>query len=259
MAEQENPFREYDQQIEKVLKQKERKYGLTKSQIITREVIEGWIAGNPADVKIIFTHCVDMLVDFIEAILRMRHEAEDIAQDVFTHIWENRERIDPARNFKGYLFTIARTMAYKQLRTRKMGERFMDYAAAAANTPPLTPYDQYLANETAMFVKVYLDNLPPQRKRVYEMSRRDGKSDAEIAAELSLSVSTVRNHLKLTMRGVKDLLALSIMLFALSSQSASQILERYDTGKIFAMNHRSLEKRMESRGKTAGEPSAALV
>ncbi len=224
MAEIDNHFSEYDRKIEKVLKEKERTYGRAGSGIITRSVLEGLCAGDHDSYRTIFLHSADMLIDFIQSLIRVRHEAEDIAQEVLTYIWVNREKIDPSRNFKGYLFTIARTMAYKELRSRKMGERFMDYSYNTTPDLSIAPDEAFIARETAMFVDVYLDNMPPQRKRVYEMSRREGKSDAEIAAELELSVSTVRNHLKLAIRGVKDLLALSIILFALSHHSAAQIL-----------------------------------
>ncbi|WP_157752864.1 sigma factor-like helix-turn-helix DNA-binding protein [Chitinophaga sp. MD30] len=45
--------------------------------------------------------------------------------------------------------------------------------------------------------------MPEQRKQVYQLSREHGQSHKEIAAQLSLSPATVRNHLNLALQYIR--------------------------------------------------------
>ncbi|MBA3675759.1 MAG: sigma-70 family RNA polymerase sigma factor [Chitinophagaceae bacterium] len=51
-----------------------------------------------------------------------------------------------------------------------------------------------------------IDQLSPQRKKVFILSREQGLSQAEIAEQLDLSPSTVNNHLTEALRSVKEYL-----------------------------------------------------
>ena len=49
--------------------------------------------------------------------------------------------------------------------------------------------------------------LPPQQKKVYILSRRDGMKQQEIAKELNISLETVKKHMVLALRFCKKLSA----------------------------------------------------
>lgn len=59
------------------------------------------------------------------------------------------------------------------------------------------------AGELSAVVGRILESMPPQRRRIFSMSRKDGLSDAEIAERLGLSVRTVNKHIELALKDIR--------------------------------------------------------
>jgi RNA polymerase sigma factor (sigma-70 family) len=72
-----------------------------------------------------------------------------------------------------------------------------------------TPADIIELQEIQGVVKQVVDQMPAQRKRIYRMSREEGKKPAEIADELLLSVSTVKNTLSQALKEIRAALSVS--------------------------------------------------
>ena len=48
-----------------------------------------------------------------------------------------------------------------------------------------------------------VENMPPQRRKIFLMSRIDKMSNKEIAAALDLSVRTVEKHIELALKDLR--------------------------------------------------------
>ena len=72
---------------------------------------------------------------------------------------------------------------------------------------PATPDDSTQQNldagELSTVVESILESMPPQRRRIFSMSRKEGLSDAEIAECLGLSVRTVNKHIELALKDIR--------------------------------------------------------
>jgi RNA polymerase sigma-70 factor (ECF subfamily) len=73
--------------------------------------------------------------------------------------------------------------------------------------------DQLIAEETAILIDIAIERMPPQRKKIFEMSRLEGLKSTEIAEQLNLSRHTVDNHLAAAKKDLRDLLTLFAFLF----------------------------------------------
>lgn len=127
----------------------------------------------------------------------MRDEtvAEDLLQDVFVRIWENRLRIDPEQSFAAFLFTCSRNITFNFKRRLKLE---MESAVRLAQAAPEgeNTIDRVLESKEAQaWVEQLLDKLPQQRQKIFRLSKLEGKSYQEIAEELGISVATVRDHI----------------------------------------------------------------
>lgn len=152
----------------------------------------------------------DDTLAFAELYSRYRHEvyayamslvklpdvAEDLLQDVFVRIWDARRKIEIKKDFRPYLFRVCHNRAYdvhlEIARNQKLKDRLLNhYQVTAGAVDPFaeqgSPYVQLLEQALA--------TLSPQRRRIYEMCKREGKSYEEVARELGISTNTVRNHM----------------------------------------------------------------
>ena len=62
--------------------------------------------GNDRAFNYFFNKYVDLVFQFSKSYIKSDVEAEEITQQVFIKLWERRERINPDKSFKNYLFTI---------------------------------------------------------------------------------------------------------------------------------------------------------
>lgn len=160
----------------------------------------------------VYLSSVGPLVEFLKVLLRSREDAEDLAQNVFAYVYENRDKIDPARNFNGYLFVVAKNLALKHIARKKLYDRYQEYVA---NSDPayIEGSDNILIDrETSLLIDICIDNMPEHRKKVFSL-HRDGKSDKEIADTLAVSINTVRTHLRLAKKGLTKMISRTMMLF----------------------------------------------
>lgn len=130
--------------------------------------------------------------------------AEDLVQDVFVKLWELRGRIHVSSSFASYLYRASRNHAINRLKQiasdRAQRERILehlghDLSDATVSGQKLQQYER--------LVKHAIDQLPPQRKKVFVLCREEGKTYAEAAEILGLSRNTVKEHMVHAMRFLK--------------------------------------------------------
>jgi len=121
-------------------------------------------------------------------------EAANIVHNIFLNIWENRSNLTLDKP-EHYLMRSAKLQVLKYFRDKKSHEGHLknalsDYQDANHNTEDAIQY-QELRRE----VNVLVMQLPHQCRRVYKMKDLDGKSTGQIAEELQISVSAVKQHI----------------------------------------------------------------
>lgn len=145
---------------------------------------------------------------FISGLLQDEAVAEDLSQDIFVRIWKNRADLATVDNLNAYLYRAARNAAYqyvrKELLMREYQEKRQEFAACAGSTFDGRQEETIYANELQAFIQITIDKMPPQRKKIYEMSRHDGKKNEEIAQELNISKRTVENHLTQALADIRQ-------------------------------------------------------
>ncbi len=66
------------------------------------------------------------------------------------------------------------------------------------------PLSRLLEIEMSAKIDEIINNLPDECRRVYRMSREEGKSNQEIAKEIGISVNTVKYHIKKALRVISS-------------------------------------------------------
>lgn len=145
--------------------------------------------------------------------------AEDLVSDVFCKFWKNNSYESVTSSFRYYLFRGVRNAAYTYLKKEFRQIDNLENTNFEEGPDGLRPDYIIQYEETFNRVKELVEELPPQCRKVFLMSRFEGKRYQEIADELGLSIKTVEVHmvkgLSMMRRGLKDYLALSMGLLLL--------------------------------------------
>jgi RNA polymerase sigma-70 factor (ECF subfamily) len=166
------------------------------------ELIKKLKRGHLAAFNQLFYAYSSRLYYFAHGYLKSKEDAEELVQDVFTKVWEKRTALDENLSFKAYLFTIAFNAIKKHFRSQALLTRYFDYLES---NPPenLSPNDvDYLSLKA--LVDELVNRMPEKRKAVFEKSRYEGKNTKEISEEMSISKSTVENHLNQALRYLRQ-------------------------------------------------------
>ncbi len=132
--------------------------------------------------------------------------AEDIVQDVFLKVWNNRTQLDEQKSVKAYLYRAAINTTLNYLEKAKSQTALSD---EYENQVGVNTVDESVAyQETEQRIQAAIDTLPPKCKVVFTLSRFEDQSYAEIAQTLSISVKSVEKHmgkaLKILREQLKD-------------------------------------------------------
>ncbi|WP_276500106.1 RNA polymerase sigma factor [Terrimonas pollutisoli] len=124
--------------------------------------------------------------------LKSSELAQEITQDVFLKIWFSRERLSEVQSFSDYLFIISRNEIISAL--RKKNTQIVELPGQLEEVL-LQPDKQLHYKESYTKMLGLIDQLPPTRKKVFMLSRLEGKSYEEIGTELGISRNGVKDHI----------------------------------------------------------------
>lgn len=163
------------------------------------ELVEKLRKGNLDAFNAVFDKYGDRLFGFAMKYLKSTTETEELVQDVFLKIWENKKTLKTDSSLKAYLFTITyhyicRYFRKKQLQG-KLKEEIGLKTEACVDTEEQIDYHSTLEQ-----IEKWIEKLPPKQKVIFEKSRKEGKSSREIAEELKLSPGTVDNHISAALK-----------------------------------------------------------
>ena len=155
-----------------------------------------------------------------------RQLAEDMVVDVFAQFWQHRLDQSVTTSFRAYLFTMVRHRAFAHLR-----QEFGHDTTALPSPDPvdaITPLQLLQYNELQLKINETIQSASPHGRKVFVMSRFEGKKNTQIADELGLSVKTVEGHITKMLALLRqvlrhnELLTIGILLgFWLSAQGVN--------------------------------------
>ncbi len=146
------------------------------------------------------------LVRLAYRLTRDSDEAHDIAQDAFLRAYRRIEEFAPDRPFSRWLFVIARNASLDTLRRKR---RLVFAPLEDGPDRELGPEDVALQHESADTVRLALEDLPPNYRRVLELYYVSQLRYREIALELDIPIGTVKTYISRAKRRLRDRLETS--------------------------------------------------
>lgn len=156
---------------------------------------------DTAEIEGLFREHYRALCGFATGYLRDVAQAEDLVQDVFAKLWEERGKLQIRTAPKAYLFNAVRNRALNVLAKRgkilPLHEGMMDAAVDGR------PGEAELAERSAR-VLAAIEGLPEQRRQIFLMCRYEGLKYREVAERMGLSVKTVENQMGRALKTLRE-------------------------------------------------------
>lgn len=167
-----------------------------------QELVKLLQRGNAEAFDSLFEVYSSKLFGFAFKYFRNETDAEELVQDVFVKVWENRQTLKSEHSFKSYLFTIALNQIRKYFNKKAASLRYLEslqndtFSSEQANTDNFEAALQRL--------NLIIDQMPARRREIFIKSKLEGKSSKEVATELNISPGTVDNQVSEALKFIRN-------------------------------------------------------
>lgn len=128
--------------------------------------------------------------------------AEDLLQDVFLVLWENLDKLDRER-IPNWIFVVSFNKSISSLKNLRKNKDFEE-SGHFEGVFDASDIDEEAFEQKLQMIYNAIDLLPAQKKEIFKMYRFEGKSLDEISSKMHLSKNTVKDHLKIAHKTLKD-------------------------------------------------------
>jgi RNA polymerase sigma-70 factor (ECF subfamily) len=150
------------------------------------------------------------LNDFAKKVVRDDGISQDIVQEVFLKVWDQRVQIQNI-NIEAYLFKLVRNRCIDYIKYLKVVNNRMDKIRISSKIEELyridfvgdEPYILILEELNAQLEKI-IQRLPNRCREVFLLSRMEGLKNREIAEKLHISIKNVERHLTRALHSFRD-------------------------------------------------------
>lgn len=158
-------------------------------------------SGSNAAYERVFKKYYKMLVAKAYFILEDEMEAEDLVQNLFVTMWQKSHFISIKNSLKAYLYGAVHNQCMMVIRNRKVSDRRMN---AYKEEVFEAEEQEEEAKEYHGHFDLAFQELPIQRQRAFKLVYLEDKKYKEAAEEMGLSVNSIKTHLKLAVKALKD-------------------------------------------------------
>ena len=179
---------------------------------ILRMFSEAIRASDTEAYEVLFKAEYENVKYFIRHYVHDGAEAEDLAQETFASLWTNRDRIDPMRNIRSFLFTIARNKALNHLsalRTRltdPLEKEALNLSIESLGSEAII--SRIDALDMKRIIDLVYEKMPELTRKIFIMNRDENMTYEEIAESTGLTVKKVEYNMVKALKQFRNKLSI---------------------------------------------------
>ncbi len=131
--------------------------------------------------------------------------AEDLLQEVFIALWNNRQMVDSTKADR-WLFVVSYNKSVNHLKNKikaAVAHKEQSYIHHQNKDDKSVQEEEYVFDLRLSLLEEAIEHLPKRKKDVLMLYRFEGKSTNEVAGILNISENSVRDYLKQSTRFIK--------------------------------------------------------
>lgn len=160
--------------------------------------------GSVKAFETIYNRYSGKLYNFIMTISKGdKYMSEEIVQSTFIRLWEVHEQIDPQHRILSYLSTIAKNLLFNKYKRQTVEYLYKEYALKEQIDYGNITEEEIDKKWMENFINELIEQLPPSRKRIFILKKKEDLSTKQIAEIMKISVSTVETQISLAMKFIR--------------------------------------------------------
>lgn len=157
------------------------------------------------------------IINFMLGFIKEEEDVYDLGQEFFCKLWINRKKLIHVSSLNAYLFRIAKNMIHDYYACSLSSETYTNSESTGFLMDDHLIEEEIFAKELLLLIDITIEQMPPQRRQIFCMSRKEGFSNTEIAEKLGIHKRTVENQLSLALTDIrKALKTILIFLFEIN-------------------------------------------
>lgn len=162
--------------------------------LISEKALLGQIAGNSEPAfRQLFDLYKEKVYSFVVAFTHSTADAEEILQETFITLWQNRHNLPQIEHPRNYIYTIVRNKTFQHLKQVSKSASLQRELWVNLQQEGSSADDLLHLRDSHRLIESALSQLPEQKQRIFSMSRHEGLSHDQIANATGLSKSRVKN------------------------------------------------------------------
>lgn len=173
-------------------------------QSVTDQILIAAIRENDyVSYNTLFVRYYNRLCQYVYSMLQDKNDSEDIVQELFLHLWNNRKKIVIAENVSAYLYKMAKNLTLNHIRS---ATNYKDLLDCQEQYTGYYEENQLESDEFRIALYDCIDQVPDRSKQVLILHRVQGLKQKEIAEKLDISVKTIKNQIWASLQRLKKCL-----------------------------------------------------
>lgn len=135
------------------------------------------------------------LVRYAKSMIKDHDSAEEVVQNLFFRLWQDREKLEIETSLNGYLFRSVHNRCIHFIEHKKVISRHQEEMSKKKSDAPEIPSEILSYKELQDKIARIIEKLPERCGTIFYMNRFEGLKYREIADKLSISVKTVEANM----------------------------------------------------------------
>lgn len=175
---------------------------------VDNQLIVNYLDGHEESLELLIKKYLKPIYSFVYRYIGNAQEAEDITQEVFVKVWKSLDKFDQQKNFKTWVFVIAKNTAFDHLRKSRSAsgwkkeipfskfenETGKNIILETLTDPSPLPKELLERTDATRVLSLAMNRLSPKYRMVLFLRYNDHFTFREIAASLEDSLNTVKSR-----------------------------------------------------------------